>query len=156
MRNIRPGNPNAYFSLSIDTCPAGIFAASAGWNRELERSAPHPFQAGWEGATLPFAGHWAHRQPPSAAKRRNRRCISSVYYWKYAELERAPEREMLALAIDLEEEDDRVYADYAEGLRTDFPASAAVFEGMRRGFRPSAPKRGNTMGHHRHPVPDGF
>jgi len=41
------------------------------------------------------------------------------------------EREMLALAIELEEEDERVYSDYAEGLREDFPASAAVFEGMR-------------------------
>jgi rubrerythrin len=41
------------------------------------------------------------------------------------------EREMLALAIELEEEDERVYADYAEGLREDFTASAAVFEGMR-------------------------
>ncbi len=41
------------------------------------------------------------------------------------------EREILALAISLEEEDERVYADYAEGLRQDFPSSAAVFEGMR-------------------------
>jgi rubrerythrin len=41
------------------------------------------------------------------------------------------EREILALAISLEEEDERVYADYAEGLRQDFPASAAVFDGMR-------------------------
>lgn len=41
------------------------------------------------------------------------------------------EREVLALAISLEEEDERVYADYAEGLRQDFPASAGVFEGMR-------------------------
>src|SRR6516162_2020152 len=41
------------------------------------------------------------------------------------------EREMLALAISLEEEDERVYADYAEGLRPDFPASAEVFDGMR-------------------------
>ncbi len=41
------------------------------------------------------------------------------------------EREMLALAIELEEEDERVYADYAEGLRQDFAASAAVFQGMR-------------------------
>src|SRR5579884_1405153 len=41
------------------------------------------------------------------------------------------EREILALAISMEEEDERVYADYAEGLRQDFPASAAVFEGMR-------------------------
>ena len=41
------------------------------------------------------------------------------------------EREILALAVSLEEEDERVYADYAEGLRRDFPASAAVFDGMR-------------------------
>src|SRR5271167_1942348 len=41
------------------------------------------------------------------------------------------EREMLALAISLEEEDERVYADYADGLRETFPASAAVFDGMR-------------------------
>src|ERR1700676_1846886 len=41
------------------------------------------------------------------------------------------EREVLALAIALEEEDERVYADFAEGLRADYPASAAVFEGMR-------------------------
>src|SRR6202163_5070527 len=41
------------------------------------------------------------------------------------------EQEILALAISLEEEDERVYADYAEGLRQDFPASAAVFDSMR-------------------------
>jgi rubrerythrin len=41
------------------------------------------------------------------------------------------EREILALAISLEEEDARVYADYAEGLRQHFPASAAVFDSMR-------------------------
>jgi erythrin-vacuolar iron transport family protein len=41
------------------------------------------------------------------------------------------EREILALAISLEEEDERVYADFAEGLRQDFPASAAIFDGMR-------------------------
>jgi len=40
------------------------------------------------------------------------------------------EREILALAIALEEEDERIYADFAEGLRQDFPASAAVFDGM--------------------------
>ncbi len=38
---------------------------------------------------------------------------------------------MLALAISLEEEDERVYADYAEGLRQDFSASASMFDGMR-------------------------
>jgi rubrerythrin len=42
------------------------------------------------------------------------------------------EREMLALAISLEEEDERVYADYAEGLREKFSGSAAVFDGMRK------------------------
>jgi rubrerythrin len=41
------------------------------------------------------------------------------------------EREVLALAISLEEEDERVYADFAEGLRQDYPASAEMFEGMR-------------------------
>lgn len=42
------------------------------------------------------------------------------------------EREILALAISLEEEDERIYADFAAGLSQDFPASAAVFEGMRQ------------------------
>jgi erythrin-vacuolar iron transport family protein len=41
------------------------------------------------------------------------------------------EREILALAISLEEEDERVYAEYAEGLRENFPGSAAMFDGMR-------------------------
>jgi erythrin-vacuolar iron transport family protein len=42
------------------------------------------------------------------------------------------EREILALAISLEEEDERVYADFTEGLRESFPASAAVFDAMRQ------------------------
>jgi erythrin-vacuolar iron transport family protein len=42
------------------------------------------------------------------------------------------EREILALAISLEEEDERAYADYAERLRAEFPASAAVLDGMRQ------------------------
>ena len=41
------------------------------------------------------------------------------------------EREILALAISLEEEDERIYADFAEGLRQEFPASAGVFDAMR-------------------------
>src|SRR6202167_5184072 len=45
--------------------------------------------------------------------------------------EELTEREVLALAIALEEEDERVYSDFAEGLRPDYPASAAMFEGMR-------------------------
>lgn len=40
------------------------------------------------------------------------------------------EQEILALAISLEEEDERVYADYAEGLRQQYPASAAVLDGI--------------------------
>ena len=42
------------------------------------------------------------------------------------------EQEILALAISLEEEDERGYADIVEGLRQDYPGSAAVFEGMRQ------------------------
>jgi len=37
------------------------------------------------------------------------------------------EREILALAIALEEEDARIYADYADGLKDSYPASAQVF-----------------------------
>jgi rubrerythrin len=41
------------------------------------------------------------------------------------------EQEILALAISLEEEDERVYSDFSEGLRGDFPATADIFDGMR-------------------------
>jgi len=40
------------------------------------------------------------------------------------------EREILALAIQLEEEDSRVYGDFAEGLRENYPATAKVFDEM--------------------------
>ncbi len=40
------------------------------------------------------------------------------------------EREVLALAITLEEEDGRIYRDYAEGLKDKFPGSAEVFQEM--------------------------
>ena len=40
------------------------------------------------------------------------------------------EKEVLALAISSEEEDGRIYAAYADKLRGEYPASAAVFEGM--------------------------
>jgi rubrerythrin len=40
------------------------------------------------------------------------------------------EKELLALAISNEEEDGRIYADFAEHLRVDAPASANVFRGM--------------------------
>ena len=37
------------------------------------------------------------------------------------------EQEILALAISLEEEDQRIYLDYAQGLAERYPASAKVF-----------------------------
>jgi erythrin-vacuolar iron transport family protein len=40
------------------------------------------------------------------------------------------EKEILALAISLEEEDARIYADFADGVREDYPATARMFEEM--------------------------
>lgn len=40
------------------------------------------------------------------------------------------EQEVIALAISSEEDDARIYRTYAESLRSEFPASAAVFESM--------------------------
>jgi rubrerythrin len=40
------------------------------------------------------------------------------------------EKEILALAIQLEEEDARVYSDFAEGLRDTYPSTAKMFEDM--------------------------
>lgn len=40
------------------------------------------------------------------------------------------EQEVLALAISSEEDDARIYRGYAEHLRDDYPASAAIFDGM--------------------------
>jgi rubrerythrin len=42
------------------------------------------------------------------------------------------EREILALAIALEEEDGRIYGDFVDGLRETYPATAAMFEGMQK------------------------
>src|SRR5437016_3698285 len=41
------------------------------------------------------------------------------------------EREILALAIAQEEEDSRIYGDFAEGLRQEYPATADALERMR-------------------------
>ena len=41
------------------------------------------------------------------------------------------EREILALAVSLEEEDGRIYGEFAEGFRKNFPATARIFEKMR-------------------------
>jgi rubrerythrin len=51
--------------------------------------------------------------------------------WGMRGFESLSEQEILALAITLEEEDEKIYANFAEGLRKDFPATAAVFDGMR-------------------------
>lgn len=40
------------------------------------------------------------------------------------------EQEVLALAISSEEDDARIYRGYAEHLREEYPASAAIFDGM--------------------------
>src|SRR5438128_2863100 len=41
------------------------------------------------------------------------------------------EQEILALAIALEEEDARIYGDFAEGLKANFPATAKILTEMR-------------------------
>ena len=41
------------------------------------------------------------------------------------------EREILALAISLEEQDGRIYADFADGQRTTYPDTAKIFDEMR-------------------------
>ena len=40
------------------------------------------------------------------------------------------EQEVLALAISSEEEDSRIYGDFAEGLRANFPDTAKMFDEM--------------------------
>src|SRR5271166_5382875 len=42
------------------------------------------------------------------------------------------QKEILALAISLEEEDERIYSDFGESLRQNFPGTAQVFEEMRQ------------------------
>ena len=39
------------------------------------------------------------------------------------------EQEILALAISSEEDDAQIYRSYAQRLRADYPATAAVFDG---------------------------
>ncbi len=41
------------------------------------------------------------------------------------------EQEILALAISLEEEDARIYDDFAEGIKGDYPATADTLKEMR-------------------------
>jgi rubrerythrin len=42
------------------------------------------------------------------------------------------QKEILALAISLEEEDERIYSDFEERMRDNFPGTAQVFEEMRQ------------------------
>lgn len=55
----------------------------------------------------------------------------TCYWSNMRDFQSLSEREILALAISLEEEDERIYADFAEGLKEDFPASGSVFAEMR-------------------------
>ena len=41
------------------------------------------------------------------------------------------EQEIVALAISLEEEDSRIYGDFAEGLRESYPTTAKIFDEMK-------------------------
>src|ERR1700722_6743277 len=41
------------------------------------------------------------------------------------------EREILALAISLEEEDARIYDDFADGLKGEYPATSKILQEMR-------------------------
>src|SRR5436309_12857521 len=41
------------------------------------------------------------------------------------------EQEILALAISLEEEDARIYDDFADGLKANYPATSAILQEMR-------------------------
>src|SRR6202162_1382248 len=70
---------------------------------------------------------WQESEIPIVSRRDRQ-----VSYGDMKKFEELTEREVLALAIGLEEEDERVYADFAEGLRPDYPAPAAMFEGMRK------------------------
>src|SRR5690349_24252145 len=53
--------------------------------------------------------------------------LSSASRRRFSDLSEA---EILALAISSEEDDARIYATYAEQLRADYPASAAMFDAM--------------------------
>lgn len=53
--------------------------------------------------------------------------LALSYRRRFSDLE---EQEVLALAISSEEDDARIYRSYADHLRLQYPASAAVFDGM--------------------------
>src|SRR3974390_2004093 len=55
-----------------------------------------------------------------------------AYNGKMRTFDSLSEREILSLAVALEEEDERIYGDFADGLRENYPATAEMFEGMRK------------------------
>src|SRR5689334_11084210 len=55
----------------------------------------------------------------------SRQRIQSIHMRTFDSLS---EREILALAVSLEEDDERIYADIADGLRENYPATAEMFE----------------------------
>ena len=56
------------------------------------------------------------------------------------------EREVLALAIALEEEDAKIYGDFADGLKESYPSSAEVFRRMGAGVDERIyPRMGHTI-----------
>ncbi|MGJ8528495.1 iron exporter MbfA [Maritalea sp.] len=56
--------------------------------------------------------------------------LRSVLGWQKRRFDDLSEAEILALAISSEEDDARIYGAYAQVLRDEYPASAAVFDGM--------------------------
>ncbi len=56
--------------------------------------------------------------------------LSRVFGFGRRPFDSLTEQEVLALAISSEEDDARIYRAYADGLREQFPDSAAVFDGM--------------------------
>jgi rubrerythrin len=57
---------------------------------------------------------------------------NDLSYAAMKKFEDLTDQEVLALAISLEEEDERVYADFGEAVRQDYPASAEMFEAMQK------------------------
>ncbi len=66
---------------------------------------------------------------PGKIARRRRPVIFTLFMKTFDSL---TEREVLALAISLEEEDARIYEDFADGLQENYPEQAAKFREMRR------------------------
>ncbi|RCL01551.1 MAG: Rubrerythrin [Candidatus Tokpelaia sp. JSC085] len=56
--------------------------------------------------------------------------LSSLFFSGRRPFSSLSEQEILALAISSEEDDERIYLNYAEGLRENFPDTATIFEKM--------------------------